>query len=83
MHACRARIYLVFVSNALGGQAGADEIKDMVIQALRYRRVGPPTSVRDLFSALSDGQEGRLQPEQEPRPLQEWKDRALVFPFLS
>ena len=48
----RERIFVVFISDALGGQAGADEIRDAVLKVHRYRKICAAHQPVELLESL-------------------------------
>jgi hypothetical protein len=49
----RDRLYVIFVSEALGGAKAALWMKDLVIKSVQYRSIGKPTQPHDVFSSLN------------------------------
>lgn len=46
------RLYIIFFSDELGGQAAADTVSEILVEVIRYRKIGPPCSVEDLLGNL-------------------------------
>ena len=48
------RYYVVGLSSQLGGQAGVDQMKEIVHEIVKYRQVSPPTKPSDLIAACDE-----------------------------
>ena len=47
------RLYVIICSATLGGQRGAEYIRDVVLHIIRFRKIGKPTSITELLSAAA------------------------------